>query len=236
MSFRKQSLGLAALLALSTFALAAQAGPLVRKPKVGEELKYRIKVNVDFGGQDIVFSGLQTEKITEVGTDGTYTVESRRSDIKVMVGGQEMEGAGSEAETATTSVYNLDGTIKEIRGDQADGSAYRFSNLLSVFLNGKEAKVGDTWSNEKAGDTKTGAAGYKSTYKIVGEEKIGSSDTWKVEFSTKESEGDAPATADGTVWLDKAEATMVKMESKWTNAPIPGAPGPVNGSVSITRE
>lgn len=230
-----KSLGLGTLAVLSALALAAQAGPLVRKVQVGEELKYRVKANVELGGNAIVFSGLQTEKVLEVGTDGTYTVESKTTDAKVTFGGQEIEIPADQS-PSTTSVYNLDGTIKEIRGDNAQAESYRFANLATVFLNGKEAKVGEAWTNEKTADSKSGAVAYKSTYKIVGEEKVGSLDTWKIEFSTKESEGDAPASSDGTVWIDKADATLVKTEAKWSNAPFPGAPGPVNGTVTVTRE
>lgn len=236
MAIQTKSLGLVALFALSTLALAAQAGPIVRKVKAGDEQKFRVKANIELGGNEIVFSGLQTEKILEVAPDGSYTVESKTTNAKVTFGGQDVDIPADQT-PATTSVYNPDGTIKEIRGDNAQAESYRFANLGAIFFTGKEeGKIGTTWTNDKVADTKSGAVGYKSTYKVVGEEKVGNYDTWKIEFSTKESEGDAPASSDGTVWLDKADGSMVKNEAKWSNAPFPGAPGPVNGTVSITRE
>ena len=231
-----KSLAFGTVVALSTFALAAQGGlTLTRKVKSGDELKYRLKANIDVSGNSAEFSGLQTQKVLEVATDGTYTVQSATSDVKVTFGGQEI-AVPPDSVPSITTVYNVDGTVKEIRGDSAAADAYRASNLSTVFYTGKEIKVGDTFNNDKPADKNTGATAYKSTYKVVGEEKVGSYDTWKIEFSVKESEGETPASSNGTVWVDKNDGAMVKSDAKWENAPFPGAPAPVSGSVSITRE
>ncbi len=235
MLFKTKSVAFGALAALSVVALAAQAGvTLARKPKANEEHKYRLKANVELGGQAVEVAGVQSEKVTEVGTDGTYTVESKTSDLKISVGGQEFPAPDSG--NGTTIVYNADGTIKEIRGDQTGADTYRFANLSVFFAPGKEVKTGDAWTHEAKADAKTGAVAAKATYKVVGEEKIAGLDTYKIEFSTKESEGDTPASAEGTIYVDKADGSMVKTDAKWANAPFPGAPGPVNGSISVTRE
>ncbi|RYG39967.1 hypothetical protein EON79_23405, partial [bacterium] len=170
MAFRMKSLAFGTVVALSTFALAAQGGPtLTRKVKSGDELKYRLKATIEVGGQEAQFSGLQTQKIVEVAPDGTYTVQAATSDVKAVFGGQDIAVPEGTIPSITT-VYNVDGTVKEIRGDSTAADTYRSSNLATVFYTGKEVKVGDTYNNDKAADSNTGAVAYKSTYKVVGEE------------------------------------------------------------------
>lgn len=230
----RKTLAFGTLAALSVVALAAQAGfTLARKPKVGEEHKYTLKANIDFSGQAVELSGVQSEKVLEVATDGTYTVESKMADLKIMVGGQEFPAP--DTGSGTTIVYNANGSVKDIRGDETSPETFRFANLSVFLAPGKEVKVGDSWSNAIKGETKTGSLGYKTTYKVVGEETIGAYETFKVEYATKESEGDSPASSDGTIFVDKADGSVVKSVSKVANATFPGAPAPLSGTFTITR-
>ena len=232
---KTKSVAFGTLATLSVFALAAQAGvTLARKPKVNDEFKYTLKANIDFNGQPVELSGVETEKVTEVAADGTYTMESKMADLKISMNGQEFPAP--DTGSATVIVYNANGTVKDIRGDETGAETYRFANLSVFLAPGKEVKVGDSWTNDGKGDTKTGAVAYKTTYKIVGEEKIGAYDTYKIEFNAKESEGATPASSDGTIFVDKTDGSLVKSVRKVTNAPFPGAPAPLSGSFTITRQ
>ena len=234
MKSQMKMIGLGMFAAASVFAVAAQGLKLVRKPVAGTETKYRLKANLELGGQEIVFNGAIAEKVVEVAADGSYTLENRTLEGKVSVAGQEIDvPAGT---TPSISVFTPNGLIKELRGDAVESSAYRSANLSSTYFPDKEVKVGDEWTYDAKADTKTGAVSTKSTYKIAGEEKVGAFDTFRITFTTKEAEGSEPASSEGTVWIDKADGSMVKTDAKWANFPFPGAPAPVNGTVSVTRD
>lgn len=228
---RMKLIGIGALAGLAALA-AAQGFRLVSKPTIGEEAKYSVKANIDLGGMSATMSGTQSEKTTDVDKDGNYTVESKLIDGNVEFGGQQM---ALPAGNATVTVFRKDGTVKEIRGDSVEGGSYRFANLASVYLPDQDLKVGDEWTKEAKADSTTQAVAYKATFKIAGEEKVGTVDTVKIAFSVKETEGETPAASEGTTWIEKANGKMVKTEQKWTNAPFPGAPGPVSGTVTVTR-
>ncbi|MEY4881776.1 MAG: hypothetical protein RLZ87_1205, partial [Armatimonadota bacterium] len=51
-----------------------------------------------------------------------------------------------------------------------------------------------------------------------------------------ETEGNEPAAIEGTVWVSKADCSIVKGTAKWMNVPMAGAPMPINGEFTLTRE
>lgn len=231
---RKITFG-AAMLAVVGMAFATpllQEFTLKLTPKEGDVAKYMLKADIDIQGTQASFNGKVTEKTIKVEADGTYQIESTNSDGKVVFGGQEMEMPASEP---TITVYKANGEVKEIKGAGVDANAYRMSGISSFRWPTKAVKVGDEWTSEWAKDDKTGAVAGKATFKVEAEEKVGAWETVKIKMSTKESEGDSPATAEGTIWLAKADGKMVKTEAAWKNAPFPGAPGPIDAKVTLTR-
>ena len=70
-------------------------------------------------------------------------------------------------------------------------------------------------------------------YKVLGEETVDGVATWKVSRTMKELEGESIATADGTVWINKADGTLVKQVDVWKNAPVPNAQAPVDGTFTL---
>ncbi|MER3496733.1 MAG: hypothetical protein C4320_08190 [Armatimonadota bacterium] len=232
MLHRTKTLGLVALLGVAAFAAAAQGIRLVIKPTVGEELKYSIKANLEVAGTEAVLNGTQVEKTIDVDKDGGYTLESRLVDGKVEFAGQSMDIPPAPA---TVTVYKKDGSVKEIRGDSVEAGAYRSANLTSAFFPDKDLKIGDEWTNEQKANSSSGAVAFKSTFKLVADEKVNGIDSYKITSVTKESEGDTPASAEGTTWLEKSTGRLVKSTQKLNNVPFPGAPGPINGTITITR-
>lgn len=228
--------GLAAsFLALAAFATAAavQGFTIKRTPKDGEQLKFRLKADLEISGIQANLEGVTSEKTIKIDPDGTYTVESAQSDIKVLVQGQEIPSPPSPPQIV---VYKADGSIAEIRGEGIDANAYRVANLNAFFEPGKPVAVGESWVKELPADTKLGTPATKAEYKIVGEEKVSDYDTVKITSNVVETAGSDAASNVATIWLNKADWTQVKVEGKWTNAPIPGAPAPVNATYSLTRE
>jgi hypothetical protein len=228
-----RTIGLA-LVATSFAAMAlAQGGStLQRVVKVGDTMRYRLKAEIELAGEQAVFSALVTERVVRVDPGGDYVVESIQADGKVGFAGQEFEAPPSPPSSTT---YRLTGEVVQIRGEMNDENAYRIANLSLVRTPGKSVGVGDTWSHKVAADAKTGGVPIEANYRIEGEEKIGQWDTLKIKMSVRETEGSEPASNEALVWMSKTDGSMVKLESKWTNAPIPGAPGPVNGQITLTR-
>ena len=233
MASRLRLIGLGALAAASVLAVAAQGVVLARKPVAGEEHKYSIKANLEFGGMEATLTATQGEKVLAIEPDGTYSVEQRLIGGTASLGGTDIDIPSS---TPTVIVFTPKGAVKEIRGDSVDAPAYRFANLAVFSIPDKAVAVGDTWSYEGKPSKDTGAVAYKADYKIVGEEAVAGADAYKVEYTAKETEGGEPASATGTVWIAKSDAAMLKNVSKWANVPFPGAPGTVSGSVTITRQ
>ena len=222
-----------ALLAVAALAVAAQDGwTLKRAPKEGEELKFRMKASIDFQGTDFSFAALIKEKVLRVEADGTYTVESDQLEGKASFAGQEVD---VPSQGATISVYKPAGDVVEIRGADTSASAYRMANLNNIYYPEKPIKVGESWTKEIKADTKTGALDATATYKLLAEEKVGSHDTLKIEAKVTE-KGNDGASAEFTAWLSKTDFGIVKMTGDWKNAPLAGAPGPVNAKVEMNRE
>lgn len=232
---RFHPLALLALAALTTAALAAtDAVTLVRKPKKDEVHKYSMKADIDVNGLQVSVIATTQEKTTDVAEDGSYTVEEMLVDGKTTAAGQEKDLAGGPP---SSMIYKTNGIISKINGDakQATSNAYRMANLSLLYLPDKAVNVGDAWTYDVKADKATGAVAAKGEFKLLGDEKVGTHDTWKIKATIKETEGDTPSSSDGTVWIDKADGSMVKNEVKWVNAPFPGIQVPVNATVKIER-
>ncbi|MBS1716589.1 MAG: hypothetical protein JSS72_02510 [Armatimonadetes bacterium] len=200
--------------------------------KVKDDFHYKLKGTLQIAGQEATLDGTLDRKIVEVKENGDYTVEETQSNTKVQFGGQEMNLPDN---TSTTS-YTAAGDIVEIKSDKVDPLEYRFANMSLFHLPDAAVAEGGTWTYEAKSNDKTGAVGFKATYKVVGEEKIGNRTTVKISMSIKESEGSEPASSECLLWLDTTDMMPVKTENNLTNAPIPGAPGPVSGKIGTTRE
>ena len=227
-------IGMAAVAALSLTAMAIQEGIVIKRaPKVGEVSKYRLKAEMDMGGQPITFTGLIMEKVTKVADSGDYTVESNTSEAKVNVGGTEMDASG-QGDAKTTTTFKSTGEVVTVLSEMADPNIYRIANLNSLRFPATALKVGDKWDVAIKKDDKGSVEG-KGSYKVEAREKIGEYDTYKITGSFKETTGDQPAGMDGTFWINVKDGTLVKMTGTMTNAPYPQV-GPLTAKVTMTRE
>lgn len=229
-------IGLAAIAALSLTAMAIQEGiVLKRTSKVGDTAKYRMKAEMDFGGQAATFSGLITEKVTKVADDGQYTVQSTTSEGKVTMNGSEIPGAGDTAETTSTT-FKPNGEVVTIISEQSDPNMYRMGNLESLRFPDTALKVGSTWEVNVKKDDK-GSVEAKGTYQVLAREKVGTWDCFKIHGTFKESTGADGAGVDATYWVNVADGAMVKLSGTFTNAPFPGAPAAIpSAKVEMNRE
>lgn len=222
---------MAAALAVSAVAMAAQeAINLKRTPKDGEASVYRLKADIDLAGTQATFTAKISEKVTKVEGDN-YTVETAITEGKALFGGQEMP---MEDQPATSATYKTTGEIVSM--SETDPGAMRMANLQSFRYPTGPVKVGDTWNTEVAASDKTGGVGMKAEFKVDGMEKVGAWETARIKFTVKETSGAEPASSEGTAWIAVTDGSLVKYEGSWANAPFPGAPGPINAKVTITRE
>jgi hypothetical protein len=221
---------------MAAIAAAGVAGVTIKRaPKEGQVNKYRMKAELEYMGMEVTFDGKVQEKITKVDTDGSFTVDQSQLETKILVGGSEMPNPTSDS-TPTTTVFSSNGSVKEIKGDGINADAYRMATLSSFVDAGKELNVGDTWTYDFKADAKTGAVAAKGEFKYLGDEKVGETDAYKIKAVINEIEGATPASSDSTMWLDKADGRMIKMEGKWIKAPIPGLNQPIDATVSMTLE
>lgn len=223
---------LVAALWLATLA-AAQEVDLSWKPKVGDASTYKLRMEFTLFGDTAVYTAKVHDKVIEVNAD-SYTVETSQTEYKVEIFGEEGEVNDKDIPKAQT-VFSLLGDVKEVRGDLTNDAAYRMANLTSIRRPGKPVKVGDSYERTVATDTKLGVPAAKGTYRVEAEERVGTEDAVVIGFEYAETEGGEPARCMGKYWLSKRDGKLLKSEATWSSAPIPGAPSPVNGTVTLER-
>ena len=220
-----------ALAALTAAALAARQGFSLRwTPKEGDEIKYRTVGEMTVTGQQATITAVNTQKVIRVDPDGGYLVQATPTEGKASFAGNEMAMRGP----TVLSSYLPDGSLKEIQSDRPDATAYRMANLTSFHAPTKPVAIGEGWTAEGKADPKTGAVAWRADYKVVGEETIGPFAAIKMDVKTRETEGSEAGSATGSVWVGK-DGIVVRNELTWTNVAVPGAPGPVNGKLTMTR-
>lgn len=219
------------LLALSALALAAQGVVLKRSPKAGDKATYKMTAKFDMGGADVAVSGTMTEEVKKVEGD-TVTTDSS-SKATVTFGGSDND----LPETKETSVTKLDGTLVSVKsGDKEAGAdAIRLARLNLLVLPATPVEPNGTWSTEGKKDDKLGTPGYKIDYKLVGEDKVGAWDAYKIEVNGKETDGDSPSKWKATYWIAKTDGNLLRSVSDVTD--VTYGPGiTLSGKIEINRQ
>jgi hypothetical protein len=223
------------LFAISFCVLAAlataQEVTIKRVLKVGEGTRYRMHVELTMGEAKATISGLTTLKALKVNADGSYDIESSHSEGKV-----EMEGATyPRQEPPMTTSHNANGDVLSLKGEKIDSSVYRMANISAFRTPDKAVKVGESWVRELAANPKTGAVAAKATYLFEGTETVGGVKAIKLKYTYAESGPAVPATAEGYMWINQDDASVVKSEINVTNAPLP-LRDRINAKIVVTRE
>lgn len=223
-----------ALMLTAALANAAQDGFVLKyTPKKGDVTKLRIKGNLSIQGMDITANILSQSTVKEVNADGSYELEDKQLGGTASFGGQEMEIPETPART---TLHNADGTVKEIRGDEVGGAEYRMANLNAWVAPKEAVKIGSKWVQEVKGDSEKGTVDATREYEVIAEETIDGEDTLVIKAKVTEKSGSEPAAISGKSWVSKKTGDLVKAEQTWTNVPMPGAPGAISGTFTITRE
>lgn len=205
--------------AVAASAWTVQSYNLRRIAKSGDLTKFDLKVEVEFNGDNILYTARIEEKVLEVKPDGSLKTESSQKDAKLIFAGQEMAPPEMGSTTAT---YDAAGNVVDLTGEAVDDSAYRFAQVTSHRWPGKPVGKGDKWEVKTAGNAKVGLIATVSSYEVEDFEKVNGTDTMRVKFSIKETEGSDPASSAGTVWFDPATGQTVKVSADMKNVPLAG--------------
>lgn len=221
--FRATLLTACALLSLS--AAIAQEYTLKLNVKEGDTFKYRMSMEIDFGGQLVFVTTTVTNKVLKVEENGNTQMESASSEMVVKFGDQEMP---QPASPATKMTFKPNGSVAKVEG--GDGMMQQMNASQMVYPE-KPIKVGDKWSET----VKNAVGELKIDYEFVGVEKVGDTETVKIKMTArsvnaKEGEG---YSADGFNWIDPKTGMLVKMETRIKGMQVEGAPMPIDGTLKM---
>src|SRR5579862_1035268 len=213
--------------ALAAFGAAVEEGVLKMTGMVNDVRNYTMSGTMTVSGTDAKISGKMVQKVIKVDDNGNITLKDTET-MKIEISGAEIP----PQESVTTTVVKPDGTVAEIRGERATPEAYRIATIETIQFPAFALAVDKAWTHEFPADAKTGVIKAKGEYKVLGSETLHGVDSWKISMKVVELSGDTPAGTEGTAWISKKDGSLVKMDGKATNLPVPEAPG---GIVSGTE-
>ncbi len=221
----------AALLSALAYAVA-DTFSLARVAKVGDAATYKFTAKLDFSGVNIEITGKTDDKVLSVGQDGVIEYESVQSGLVVKTPDGEQE---IDEEQKTKMTIGSDRVVVKY-GDEGDedASSLRLALLGTVLKPGKDVAIGEKWSGTIK-HTHKETYPVTANYEVVGTERIGAWDTVKIKISTKETEGDEKASAEGHVWIIIADGLSAKEELTIKNAPFAMSPTPIDMTISVER-
>ncbi|MCS6923614.1 MAG: hypothetical protein NZM10_04460 [Fimbriimonadales bacterium] len=223
-AIRATLLSVWALMSLS--AAVSQEYTLKLNVKEGDTFKYRMTMEIDFGGQNVLVTMPITTKVLKVEENGNVVMESAPGEMVVKFGDQEMP---QPASPPTKVTYKPNGAIEKMETSQG---ALPLNSFSAAFPD-KPVKVGDKWSHTIKGQN--GAPDIVSTMELLGVEKVGELEALKIKVSlrtadAKEGEG---FSGDGHTWIDPKTGTLVKTEMRIKGMPVEGAPMPIDGTLKM---
>lgn len=210
----------------------AQGVALVRKPVKDAAIVYNLEMNMMLFGETATYTSVLTEKVTGVDEKGNYSVELSQSNYRVEVFGEEGSVQDSDMPKPIYT-YTPTGEVVAIKSDLQTPDVYRMAEMEAIHLPNKEVKKDDTWTFEVAGDAEKGTVKAKADYKVLDSETLSGTECWVVQVDYAEQVGTNPATLTGKIWLSKADASVLKLETAFNNAPVPGSGSAVGGSKKL---
>lgn len=217
---------------LAALVFSQDATSIARKPKAGQVITYQIHAEINIAGTSAVYTATSTEKVVEAGEDGTYSIESRQSELKVRYDNRDIS---PEPLGATRTKYAANGEVLDIISDMDKSVAFRVAAMTNIQAPGKAIQPGDKWSMENKPNANNGNIGSKTNYTFDKKENVGTFRTAVIKFNFTETSGSSPAQSEGTVWLNLEDGSLVKSEVTMKNAPFPGSPAPIDAKMTVTR-
>lgn len=213
-----------ALMSLS--AAFSQEYTLKLNVKEGDVFKYKLTMDIDFGGQNLTVTMPITNKVLKVEESGNIVMESAAGEMLIKFGDQEMPQPAPPASKVT---YKPNGAVDKVESAQG---ALPSNNFSTVFPD-KPVKVGDKWSHTIKGQN--GAPDTVVSMELVGVEKVGEVESLKIKVNVrtadaKEGEG---FSGEGHTWINPTTGMMIKSEMRIKGMPVEGAPMPIDGTMRM---
>jgi len=198
---------------------------LIWKPTEGQTLDYGFSAKITTEESNVEFLTDLHLKVTKVETNGDYTLETSRNHLKVVVDGQEQSVPPDEDDDkAETVKYNARGEQISAKDEDEDSDPNPVTSLLKQTTDfdapEKPVKKGEKWTKTIKADEKKGLKAAVHEYEVLGEAKSGKYNVVNVGVKYRETEGDHPATFEGTLSFDLTDMTPVGIDVKVKDAPL----------------
>lgn len=207
---------------------------LKRTPTVGSKHQYELTMDLKItqGGQEfaIAVSGKSEQKVEAVDADGSYTENHRQYDTHLVVAGQDQDQPESNSQIR----IDKEGNLLDYKSEMSGPFNFRRHYLTQVFMPSAPVAVGATWTKHIDSSDK-GTRKMDIKYTLLGVEKIGDEDYYKVKIESKELEGENPSGFDGWTLISAKDGHEGHSEGTMTNMPLPESmPQDVSGKLKIT--
>ncbi|MCG9893915.1 MAG: hypothetical protein MH204_00385 [Fimbriimonadaceae bacterium] len=228
------------MLALTALAASAPTQPkldLTWKPQVGKVLRYDMALKsagMEMGGVtlDLDINIRSTSKTTEI-KDGIVTQEQRVEKLTVLLNGNDVTAMGPPmSDKPTILKMKLDGTFVSMEGPDSAGSNQAIQRLMSFRFPTAPIGVGESWTNElKNAEGKVEA---RTKYTLVGQEMLGSVNSYKIDYAFSMLEGTRPMGSVGSIWLDAQTLDMLYMRATINDVSFAEGMPPMNMSMTMS--
>jgi len=201
-------------------------------PHVHDKASFHNQVDFSISGRDFKLSQNETQIVLKISPDGSEVIKDFDSNGVASLAGRKLPvPPGPPSVTYSDGLGRL---LKMTGGSKTTSDVYRLSNLTG-FVHNASDKASAGWTSFVPADPRIGAVAYVAKYKVTGIQKIGQWQTYKINFTVKETSGKTKAWSDGTMWLCKGTGWPAKIIAHMHNVPFSDAPSPVSGTLTVAR-
>lgn len=227
------------LLLLSVLTGVLAAGAQAQEPvtlkrifKQGESIKYSLSMQMSVLEQEaILYTAKVEEKVVEA-TEQSITLEYIQTDFKASVFGDEVELP--ENQTSLSYIFEPSGRLLDVKAPATDTSP-RIAAFWMLPLPSKPVAVSDTWVLDVKEAPSKGIPAGKYEMKLEGQEMLQEEVCAVISVQYREIKMPAIASSTSKFWLGLTSGKVLKMESQWSRAPMPGASEVMDGKIIYER-
>jgi hypothetical protein len=220
-----------ALVILPQVVISQESVILRRKVRTGETFRYSMNIEFEIESRKAFFSTTTTDRVAENLPDGETRFETTQTNSRMVLDSQVVPVRNDSLVTFTT--VDRTGLVTAVTGDLTDATTYRIANMMSFRYPNTAVAVDGSWTVSFEADAKKGTPAAIVTYTFQGREPVAGTDSARIQFNYRELDGLQPARSSGMIWIDVETGIMTRLDAAWQNAPMPGAPAPVQARVRI---
>ncbi|MFQ3611146.1 MAG: hypothetical protein SNJ72_06565 [Fimbriimonadales bacterium] len=195
--------------------------------KEGDTFKYKMSMDIDFGGQGVNASTTVTQKVVKVEENGNIVMESSTTDLIIKFGDAEMP---QPAQPPTRITYKPNGDLAT--SGMGGGPTSQIMGSANYIFPDKPVKVGDKWNHTLKGQN--GMPDMNGEFELVGVEKLGETEVVRIKVTWRQAEAKENAmSAEGFVLVNPTNGMAHRFEFKLKGLPVEGAPAPLDGALKM---